>query len=73
MKMEEFISQEKMSFEDNLAKMKEGISAITVDFTNLSQFILSLLSINSHTTSNILESDNFDMTIIKNKPVIYMY
>lgn len=43
MKMEEYITQEKMTFEDNLAKMHEDIISTTVDFAEISKFIIDIL------------------------------
>ncbi|ELA42722.1 uncharacterized protein VICG_00037 [Vittaforma corneae ATCC 50505] len=46
MKMEDYMTQMRMNFEDNLAKMKEDITSTAVDFGELSQFILSILTNN---------------------------
>lgn len=43
MKMNDYLVQEKLNFEDNLAKMKEDIVSVAIDFGNLSQFLLSIM------------------------------
>lgn len=43
LEMENFLSQEKMNFEDNLVKMEEDIVPTAVSFGPLSEFILSIL------------------------------
>lgn len=43
MKMNDYLVQEKLNFEDSLAKMKEDIVSVAIDFGNLSQFILDIL------------------------------
>lgn len=43
MRMEDYMTQKRMDFEDNLAKMKEDIVSTAVDFGELSQFILDVL------------------------------
>lgn len=43
MKMEEYMTQERMTFEDNIARMREDIVSTAISFGALSQFILDLI------------------------------
>lgn len=48
-KMETLLLQEKLDFEDNLAKMREEITAISVDFAKMASFLYKL----TESTNNI--------------------
>lgn len=68
MEMEEYLTQEKMNFEDNLVKMSEDIVPTAVSFRLLSEFILgvlpnrdiSIVSVTAETIVTLLAGLNTD-------------
>lgn len=55
-KMEEFLIQEKLSFEDGLEHMRENVMAVTVDFSKMAGFLLDTLKTSADI--NLVSVDN---------------
>lgn len=75
-KMDDFLIQEKLDFEDSLAKMREEITAVSVDFSQMAAFLI--LALDEPEDIQLVSVDNQSITTLlaglntsNNKPISY--